>query len=107
MVPVGPEAGCSRADAPLSPHTAQPSADINPHRRQRHRRVASRFGGCCGTPSEQGQDVVGQEPRAWRDRVAAAEAMLVGAEEAQWLDQMKMLLGTGDGDIEETALFID
>jgi hypothetical protein len=29
------------------------------------------------------------------DRVAAAEAMLVGAEEPQRLNQMEMLLGTG------------
>src|SRR6266436_9456833 len=49
----------------------------------------------------------GQEPGAWGDRVAAAEAMLVGAEELQRLNQMEMLLGTGHGDIKQTALFLD
>ena len=43
---------------------------------------------------------------AWGDRVAAAEAVLVGAEEPQRLNQMEMLLGTGHGDIKQTALFL-
>ena len=65
------------------------------------------FGSRCGAPSEQQQDVIGQKPRAWGDRVAAAEAVLVGAEEPQRLNQMEMLLGTGHGDIQQTALFLD
>ena len=32
--------------------------------------------------------------------------MLVGAEEPQRLNQMEMLLGTGHGDIKQTALFL-
>ena len=35
--------------------------------------------------------------------MAAAEAMLVGAEEPQRLNQMQMLLGTGHGDIQGIA----
>src|SRR5215831_6764910 len=47
------------------------------------------------------------ESRPWSYRVAAAEAMLVGAEEPQRLNQMQMLLGTGHGDIQQAALFVD
>src|SRR4029077_1478606 len=52
-------------------------------------------GSGCGAPSEQRQDVVGQEPGAWGDRVAAAEAVLVGADEPQRLNQMEMRMKCG------------
>src|ERR1700680_1422664 len=97
----------TRGRAPLAPHAAHPGPDINTDHRLRRQRVGNSFGSCCGAPSEQRQDVVGQEPRAWGNRVAAAEAMLVGAEETQRLNQMQMLLGTGHGDIKQTALFLD
>src|SRR5207302_3430664 len=97
----------TRCRAPLAPHAAEPCPDINTDHRLRRQRVGNSFGSCCGAPSEQRQDVVGQEPRAWGDRVAAAEAVLVGAEEPQRLNQMEMLLGTGHGDIKQTALFLD
>src|SRR5580704_12354423 len=97
----------TRCRAPLAPHAAQPRPDINTDHRLRHRRVGSSFGSCCCASREQREDVVGQEPRAWGDRVAAAEAMLVGAKEPQRLNQMKMLLGAGHGDIEQAALFVD
>src|SRR5947209_6424639 len=75
----------TRCRAPLAPHAAQPGPDINTGHRLRRQRVGNGLGSCCGTPSEQRQDVVGQEPRARGDRVAAAEAVLVGAEEPQRL----------------------
>src|SRR5712671_4703438 len=75
----------TRCRAPLAPHTADLCPDINTDHRLRRQRVGNSFGSCCGAPSEQRQDVVGQEPRAWGDRVAAAGAMLVGAEEPQRL----------------------
>src|SRR6266853_1428663 len=108
MIRVRPVAGCSRGcRAPLAPHTAEPCPDINTDHRLRRQRVGNSFGSCCGAPSEQRQDGVGQEPRAWGDRVAAAEAMLVGGEEPQRLNQMEILLSTGHGDIKQTALFLD
>src|SRR5260370_23834952 len=67
----------------------------------------SRVGCCCGPPGEQRQDVLRQKPRARRDRVAAAQTMLVGSEKPQRLDQMEMLFGTGHSDIKEAALFVD
>src|SRR5260370_41884792 len=89
--------------APLAPHTAQPGPDINTDHRLRRQRVGNSFGSCCGAPSEQRQDVVGQEPGAWGDRVAAAEAVLVGAEEPPRLYQMGLLLCAGHRDIKRTA----
>src|ERR1700719_825751 len=97
----------TRCRAPLAPHAAEPGPDINTDHRLRRQRVGNSLGSCCGAPSEQRQDVVGQEPRAWGDRVAAAEAMLVSAEESQRLNQMEVLLSTGHGDIKQPALFID
>ena len=82
----------TRCRAPLGPHAAQPRPDVNPGDRLRHRRVCNSFGSYRGAPGEQRQDVVGQESRPWSYRVAAAEAMLVGAEEPQRLNQMQMLL---------------
>src|SRR5580704_7885137 len=69
----------TRCRAPLGPHAAQPRPDINPSYRLWRRHVCGSFGSCRGAPGEQRQDVVGQEPRAWGERVAAAEARLVGA----------------------------
>ena len=97
----------TRCRAPLGPHAAQPRPDVNPGDRLRHRRVCNSFGSYRGAPGEQRQDVVGQESRPWSYRVAAAEAMLVGAEEPQRLNQMEMLLGAGHSDVKQTALFLD
>src|SRR5215469_8170746 len=97
----------TRCRAPLGPHAAQPRPDVNPGDRLRHRRVCNSFGSYRGAPGEQRQDVVGQESRPWSYRVAAAEAMLVGVEEPQRLNQMQMLLGTGHGNIQQAALFVD
>src|SRR6202035_5254604 len=60
----------TRCRAPLGPHAAQPCRDIDPGHRLRHRRVCNSFGSYRGAPAEQRQDVVGQEPRTWGDRVA-------------------------------------
>src|SRR6202048_54259 len=76
----------TRCRAPLAPHTAQPGADINTDHRLRRQRVGNSFVSCCGAPSEQRQDVVGQGPGAWGGRVAAAEAVLVGVGETARLD---------------------
>src|SRR6202030_2112286 len=80
----------TRCRALLGPHAAQAGGDINTDHRLPRQRVGNSFGSRCGVPSEQRQDVVGQEPRAWGDGVAAAEAVLVGAEEPQRLNQMEM-----------------
>jgi hypothetical protein len=39
--------------------------------------------------------------------MAAPQAMLMSAKEAQRLDEIEMLLGTSDSDIKESALFLD
>src|SRR6516164_7137319 len=55
----------TRCRAPLAPHTAEPCPDINTDHRLRRQHGSNSFGSRWGAPSEQRQDVVGQEPRAW------------------------------------------
>src|SRR5690348_2046056 len=68
------------------PHVAHDCRDIDARRAPNQRLVARAFG--PGAALEQLKQVVGNEPRSWREHVAVAVAMLLRAEEAQRLHQM-------------------
>jgi hypothetical protein len=58
-------------------------------------------------PREERNHVVSQKARTRGDRVAIAEAMLLGSEKLEGLDQVETFFGTGHRDIEEATFFFD
>jgi len=60
-----------------------------------------------GATLEEIENVVWDEAAAHRQHVAIAVAMLMAAEDAQWLYQVKVLSGARHRDVQEAALFLD
>ena len=85
----------------------QPRPDIDADCRLRRRGIIRKHRHRGGRPGKERHYVVRQKPRARGEYVTISVTMLMGSEEFNWLDQIKMFLRASHGDVKQAALFID